>query len=109
MTRCEDKIALVAEWAKKHPGVDIGLQGHMDQRERVAGDQGLSERRALAVREALVQRGVEASRIKLGKGDGGRIPCSDSLDVCRERNQRVQVWFGDRPAPATASASASKS
>ena len=92
LARCEEKLTRLVAWANHNSGVDIGLQGYLDERERVAGNDALSQARARAVRDALVARGVEAGRIRLGNGDGNWPLCAEKAESCWEKNRRVEVW-----------------
>lgn len=64
------KLYEIAEWAKQHPESTIQLTGYAD---RATGtdvvNQRISERRAAAVKDALVKKGIDAKRITTeGKG-----------------------------------------
>ena len=65
------KIDEIAQWAKDHPTAQIALTGYADKGTGNARiNQALSERRAAAVKDALVKKGVQASRIAVdAKGD----------------------------------------
>jgi len=65
------KINEVAEWAKQHSDATIMLTGYADAETGNAElNKELSERRAAAVKDALVKKGVSANRIKSdSKGD----------------------------------------
>ena len=55
-----DKVAAIAN---KYAGVAIAIQGHTDSQGGEAGNQTLSEQRAAAVLQALVQRNVDADQL----------------------------------------------
>jgi peptidoglycan-associated lipoprotein len=57
------KIAAVAEYLKSNSGDDLVVEGHCDERGTEEYNRALGERRALAVRERLVNLGVPASRV----------------------------------------------
>jgi len=57
------KVAAVAEYIKAHSSDAIEIEGHCDVRGTEEYNRSLGERRALALREELIQLGVEASRI----------------------------------------------
>jgi outer membrane protein OmpA-like peptidoglycan-associated protein len=61
----------IAQWAKEHPEALITLTGYADKGTGTARiNQAISERRAAAVKDALVKRGIKASRIATdAKGD----------------------------------------
>ena len=57
-------IDKIAQWAKDHPQATILLTGYADKATGTARvNQALSERRAAAVKDALVKRGISADRI----------------------------------------------
>ena len=57
------KIAAVAEYLKSHAETKLAVEGHCDERGTEEYNRALSERRALAVRERLVNLGVSAGRV----------------------------------------------
>jgi outer membrane protein OmpA-like peptidoglycan-associated protein len=69
----------------------VEVAGHTDDIGGVEYNQGLSERRAEAVRRALVERGVEPERL-LRRGYGLSRPVSAGTDdASRQRNRRVEL------------------
>lgn len=57
------KLSAVADFIKAHPEDDLVVQGHCDERGTEEYNRALGERRALAVREALVKLGSSAEKI----------------------------------------------
>jgi len=53
-----------AEWLKKYPNVTVTIEGHCDERGTREYNLALGERRATAVRNALVALGIPAARTK---------------------------------------------
>jgi peptidoglycan-associated lipoprotein len=53
-----------AEWLKKYPNVSVTIEGHCDERGTREYNLALGERRATAVRNALVALGISPNRIK---------------------------------------------
>jgi peptidoglycan-associated lipoprotein len=53
-----------AEWLKKYPNVTVTVEGHCDDRGTREYNLALGERRATAVRNALVALGIAPNRIK---------------------------------------------
>lgn len=53
-----------AQWLQKYPNVTVTIEGHCDDRGTREYNLALGERRATAVRNALVALGVQANRIK---------------------------------------------
>ncbi|MCK6588378.1 MAG: OmpA family protein [Polyangiaceae bacterium] len=81
----------VAEVVKQHPEiVKIEVQGHTDDRGDPIFNRKLSRDRAAAVVLALVERGVEASRLE-SKGYGSDKPIASNVyEAGRQQNRRVQ-------------------
>jgi len=79
---------------KKLKNLQLYLSGHTDQRGNEDYNLKLAERRAKAVLEYLVQRGVEANRIEykwFGKSqpinDCGTIPCTENMHQLNRRTE----------------------
>jgi outer membrane protein OmpA-like peptidoglycan-associated protein len=51
----------------------------------------LGQRRAIAVRDALIQSGVPADRIEIGTFGTDRARCDESIAQCRQWDARVEV------------------
>lgn len=80
------EIARIASVLNKYPNTQIQVGGHTDQRGSEQYNQQLSLQRAEAVKNALVQQGVNPSRIKT-RGYGESYPISSSY----AQNRRVEV------------------
>ena len=73
------------------PGASIVIEGHTSSEGSDAYNQQLSERRAQAVVEALVSRGLEAGRVTAaGKGESEPVADNDE-EAGRTLNRRVEV------------------
>ncbi len=84
-------IQSLAEFMKTYPSVTTTVEGHTDSVGSDAYNQNLSERRAKAVREALVGEGVDASRVN-AVGYGEARPIADNAtDGGRAMNRRVEA------------------
>ncbi len=57
------KVAAVAEYLKSNPANAVLIEGHCDERGTEEYNHALGERRALALREALVGLGIDPSRV----------------------------------------------
>jgi OOP family OmpA-OmpF porin len=80
------------DFVKKYPGYQVSIEGHTDGIGSEKYNQGLSERRAAAVKEYLLQHGVpEAQRLKT-VGYGKSRPIADnSTEKGRFENRRVEI------------------
>lgn len=88
-----DKIATVAAVLNDHPGARVTIEGYTDDRGGTALNQRLSTERARAVRQALVERGVDASRIEAtGRGSAQPVASNDTVEG-RAQNRRVELTF----------------
>jgi OOP family OmpA-OmpF porin len=80
----------------KHERVVVEVAGHTDSVGTEAYNQALSMRRADAVRDYLVSKGVKASRLT-AKGYGESQPvASNDTDAGRAENRRVELIVLDR-------------
>jgi len=84
-------IDKIATYLKGHPDRTIVVSGYTDNTGSATYNQGLSERRADAVKNALIARGVEPSRI-VAHGFGPSAPRAPNDTVAgRQLNRRVEV------------------
>ncbi|MCF8104022.1 MAG: OmpA family protein [Desulfohalobiaceae bacterium] len=80
------ELGRVADVLKKYPQTTILVEGHTDATGPEDYNQTLSEKRAQAVKKALIQDGVQESRIKaVGYGESQPISSSDAM------NRRVNI------------------
>ena len=85
-----------AELLDKHERVLVEVAGHTDSIGTEAYNMGLSERRANAVKDYLVSKGVKASRLT-AKGYGETQPvASNDTEAGRAENRRVELIVLDR-------------
>ena len=76
---------------KKYPDGRIEIDGHTDSRGNAAYNMGLSERRAKAVRDYLIKRGVNPNQME-SKGFGLTQPLyTNKTREGRAKNRRVQL------------------
>ena len=95
-------IDKLAQFLMNHPTRNLSIEGHTDS---VGGDDynlGLSQRRAEAVKNALVAKGVGSERI-VTKGFGKKFPiASNATAQGRQLNRRVEVVVLNEGAAAEA-------
>ena len=74
-----------------HPGLQLEIEGHTDSVGSEEYNQQLSEKRASAVREYLVQQGIAGGSVT-AKGFGKSRPVvSNATAEGRQRNRRVEM------------------
>lgn len=89
------------KWLKANSDVKVAIDGGADQRGSITYNQKLSERRARAVRDYLVARGIAADRI-VEVGYGEKVPaCRGAGGACWQKNRRADflVKSPDRQSP----------
>ena len=81
----------VVDFVQKDPSRSVLIEGHTDGSGSANANQVLSQRRAEAVRNALVEEGVDASRLSAA-GVGEDRPVADNAsDEGRAKNRRVEI------------------
>ena len=90
-SRGQKVIDEVAKGLKQLGTYSVNLSGHADRLASASFNQGLSERRAAAVKSALTARGVNAGSIETeGFGEGSNaVPTAD--EVPEALNRRVEI------------------
>ena len=82
------RIAGILSWA---PGIVVQVEGHTDNTGDAGKNQELSEKRAAAVGNFLVEQGMPASNItSVGYGETRPLAANNSRDG-REQNRRVEL------------------
>uniref|UniRef100_A0A931GBX6 OmpA family protein n=1 Tax=Pseudomonas chaetocerotis TaxID=2758695 RepID=A0A931GBX6_9PSED len=91
-------IKALADFMKQYPQTSTVVEGHTDSVGSDAYNQGLSERRASAVREVLVnQYGVESGRVQaVGYGESRPVADNATADG-RAINRRVEAEVEAQP------------
>lgn len=86
------QIQTAATFLNAHTQIRVRLDGHTDDRGTVEYNLALGERRARAVRDALVRFGVATNRLEMtsfGKERPARHNCGTNED-CHQANRRVE-------------------
>lgn len=85
----------VSEFMRRYPQTRLRIEGHTDSQGSERMNYELSQRRAVAVADALTARGVARDRILTeGKGPSMPIASNDTAEG-RQRNRRVEMVFSD--------------
>jgi outer membrane protein OmpA-like peptidoglycan-associated protein len=91
----QSTIDKLAAFLKEYPGRKAQIEGFTDSVGLDEYNLGLSRRRAEAVRNALVNRGIEIDRI-MYRGYGEEFPvASNDTNEGRQRNRRVEIIISD--------------
>lgn len=85
----------LAEFMRKYPDRHVMIEGHTDARGTDEYNHQLSERRAGSVRDALLARGIDASRIRaVGLGEAYPVASNDT-EAGMQANRRVEIVISD--------------
>ena len=77
-----------AQFLSQHPNMQFTLEGHCDERGSTEYNLALGDRRANAVKNALVQAGLSASRVKTISYGKEKPFCTESNESCWQQNRR---------------------
>lgn len=101
-----EKLAKISGVVLAHPGLKLQIEGHTDSVGTDEYNQQLSENRAAAVRDYLIEQGVPASTVTArGFGKTQPIASNDSPDG-RQKNRRVELVVNGDAIDADAAAPA---
>jgi sulfatase modifying factor 1 len=90
---------------RDNPTYKIQINGHTDNQGKAAANQILSQKRSASVKNYIVGKGIDGSRISTA-GFGGERPIADNNTVDgREKNRRVE-FIADVPQSSTGGATA---
>jgi len=88
----KDKLSRIAMILKRYPERDFLVTGHTARIGEEQTSQTLSERRAMAVAEFLIQKGACRKAQVVTRGKGSREPAADNAtEEGRKRNRRVEI------------------
>jgi outer membrane protein OmpA-like peptidoglycan-associated protein len=99
------KLDQLGQFLTDHPERRVQIDGFTDSVGTESYNQDLSQRRADAVKFALISRGINSSRIG-SQGYGKGFPVADNADSGgRQLNRRVEVVIGDDSGASVAARS----
>jgi outer membrane protein OmpA-like peptidoglycan-associated protein len=85
----------LAAFMKEYPNRRVMIEGFTDSTGTPEYNQGLSERRALAVRNVLLDKGIESNRVDI-RGYGIEFPVATNATAAgRQMNRRVEIIISD--------------
>jgi peptidoglycan-associated lipoprotein len=88
--RPDQQVALQGDidFLKEHANINFTVEGHCDERGSTEYNLALGDSRAGSVKNALVQGGIAASRIKTISYGKERPFCTESNEECWQQNRR---------------------
>jgi peptidoglycan-associated lipoprotein len=99
-----DEAAMVnadAQFLAAHPEMQLLIEGHCDERGSEDYNMALGNNRAKSVRDALVQQGVKADRIKIISYGKEKPFCTTAEnDSCWSQNRRAHFVFANNQRAA---------
>ena len=88
----QPKISDITAFMKQNPNAELSLEGYADPRGTDSYNLKLSERRVVAVRDALRADGVDAKRIRIGARGEKDPVCDQKTEECYQSDRRVEVF-----------------
>lgn len=87
----KSSLDTVVEILQKYPDNDVLVSGYTDDTGTAAVNEQLSKKRASSVASYLISKGIKSSRIKIvGRGSEDPV-ASNSTELGREQNRRVEI------------------
>lgn len=84
----QSSISANSQFLNAHPNVTFTIEGHCDERGSTEYNIALGDKRATAVKNALVADGISASRIKTISYGKEKPFCTESNEACWQQNRR---------------------
>jgi outer membrane protein OmpA-like peptidoglycan-associated protein len=81
----------VVRWLQGHPGAEVLIEGHTDDLGTSRGNLVVGEKRATAIMQYLVSKGVEPSRISIVSVGSDQPRCVEKTEACRAKNRRARL------------------
>lgn len=78
---------------QQHPNMSFLIEGHCDERGSIEYNLALGENRAQSAKQALVQAGVSATRMRTISYGKERPFCTASTEACWQQNRRAHFAY----------------
>lgn len=88
-----DSLRHQAEVLRANPGIMVLVEGHTDDRGTEDYNLALGERRAVSVRDFLVENGLSVQRLRTISYGEMRPVCTESDESCWQRNRRAHFVY----------------
>lgn len=82
-----------ARFLQQHPNMSFLIEGHCDERGSIEYNLALGENRAQSAKQALVQAGVSATRMRTISYGKERPFCTASTEACWQQNRRAHFAY----------------
>ncbi|MDZ4142569.1 MAG: OmpA family protein [Methylotenera sp.] len=93
--RANSSLDKLVTFLQANPDRSISIEGHTDSTGADQYNQVLSERRAIAVKNALVEKGIDLNRVS-ARGFGETVPvASNDTPLGKQQNRRVEIVILD--------------
>jgi peptidoglycan-associated lipoprotein len=89
----EAVIQANSKFLQQHPNMTFVIEGHCDERGSIEYNLTLGEYRANAAKQALVQQGVSATRIRTISYGKEKPSCTESTEACWQQNRRAHFVY----------------
>jgi peptidoglycan-associated lipoprotein len=86
----QQSISKAAAYLNQHPEIKIVIGGYCDDRGSAEYNLALGENRANSAKQALVNAGIAASRIRVVSYGKEKQFCTDETESCWQQNRRAQ-------------------
>jgi len=87
----KDVLDTNANWLQEESAMNLLIEGHCDQRGTQAYNIVLGKKRAIAIREYLVQLGIEPIRLSVITYGKEKPFCTDQTEFCFKENRRGHI------------------
>jgi len=84
----KNTVQAQATWLQRYNGKTVVVEGHADERGTREYNIAIGERRANAIKDALIADGVAANRVKVVSFGKERPTCGESNEACWGKNRR---------------------
>jgi outer membrane protein OmpA-like peptidoglycan-associated protein len=92
------QLLQIAALLQRYPWLNLHIRGHTDSIGSAESNRDLSQRRALAIRDALIALDINEARFKTVTGIGETEPIADNeTETGRTQNRRVELYFDLNP------------
>jgi peptidoglycan-associated lipoprotein len=82
-----------ARFLQQHPNIKFVIEGHCDERGSTEYNLALGDNRATSTKQALMQLGISADRIRTISYGKEKPFCSESTESCWQQNRRAHFVF----------------